>query len=160
MEAEIRKRMPQEVINELSQVERIQAHIQDNYELLSEDESYYQVLEKVFILVFKKSYRRQATTTVRSYFPEYNPVELLDHTITVFGDFFEVNKQAKRYLQEQRHLRIYNKCMEQKEYFTAEAALSSIDKLYGLYDTSDMGQEIGELPGPLKRSSNPALLSK
>jgi len=132
------KILPPEVAEELTQIERLVAHIDNGYALLDEDRERMEVLGQCFRIIYDCESPEKARRKMMAFFSsDIDLAKLVDDTTLVFGDFFKINKDALRVIQEKRHLDVYRMAISAENYDAAERALAAIDKLYLLYDKND-----------------------
>lgn len=153
------KKMSKEVAESLTQVERIIAHLENGYELLEDDHAYFDQISMAFRIIFAAETQQKARQKIVAVIGKQpNLKKLIDDTVAVFGDFFLVNKNAMRVIQEKRHMYIHNKAIASDDLATAEKALVAIDKLYYLYDKEDKLPASSRKLPIVKRSSDPHVL--
>jgi hypothetical protein len=131
------KKMTEEAAQELSQVERILAHVQDNYELLEDDRPYYDTITQCFRLIHGDEDKEASRKKIKQCFPGSNHRELIDHVTMVFGDFFIINRAAMRIIQEKRYQALYDSALRGGDYATAQRCLNAIDKIHRLNEKHD-----------------------
>lgn len=150
------KIMPAEVAEELTQIERLVAHIENGYALYPEDRERMELLSQCFRIIYDCETPEKARRKLTAFFDKSLDLALLvDETTLVFGDFFKINKDALRIIQEKRHLDVYRMAMQSCDYDAAERALGSIDKLYLLYDKNDKEPYKDTKLPIVRRSSDP-----
>lgn len=157
------KEMPEEVARILSQTERIQAHFNDQYELSEEDAKYLDKVNTVFAIIHGESDNDMAREKIRVVFKmdgNKQISDLVNAARLIYGDFFEMNRDVMRIIQEKRHQRTYEAAMRNADYPAAERALKSIDQLYQLYQRgTDTSRANTALP-QTRRTSNTGALKK
>jgi len=152
------KKMPPEAAAELDQVERIIAHLEENYELLEQDEEYFDRINLVFKLIHGEEKRDVARKKITAVLGKGNHTKIMDDCVRVYGDFFIINTAAMRVIQEKRHERVYEAAMKAQDFQAAERALKAIDQLHRLYTrTGDMPITNRKLP-KVKLVTDPAAL--
>jgi hypothetical protein len=152
------KIMPSEAAAQLNQIERILAHLQDDYALSEEDSLYLDKLNMVFKIIHGEEDRDLARKKITMQFGAGNHKKLIDDCTAVYGDFFIVNRVAMRIIQEKRHERVYEAAMRNQDYPAAERALKAIDQLYRLYEKNDDVPLGGRRLPKVKRTANPEAL--
>ena len=156
------KIMPDEVKEQLSQVERLQAYYNDSYELDEEDAKYLEQLDITFKMIHAEEERESAREKIRKLFNLREPAavtQLIDDCLSLYGDFFRINNEVMRVIQEKRHTRAYMRAQRDGEHSAAIRALQSIDKLYDLYGTKVAAPVEKKLP-KVKLTSNVSALKK
>ena len=154
--------MPQEAKDQLSQIERLAAYYNDSYELDDEDAQYLERLDICFKMIHAEEERESAREKIRKLFSLQNPeavTRLIDDCMSLYGDFFRINNEVMRVIQEKRHTLAYMKAQRDGEHAAAIRALQSIDKLYGLYGTRPDAPVDTKLPRTV-RTSDPVALKK
>jgi len=155
--------MPAEVAEVLTRVERIQAHFNDQYQLHDEDIEYLDKISTVFKIIHAEDERDLARGKIKQLYPDLSPAHiknLIDDAMDVFGDFFEMNSDAMRIIQEKRHQRVYEAAMRAEDYPAAGRALKSIDQLYDLYNPKKTGRASTTKLPLVRRTSDPTALKK
>jgi hypothetical protein len=131
------KKMTPEAAAQLDQVERIVAHVDDNYELLEDDLPYFEQLTQCFRMIHDDNDKESSRKKIKMMFPGCDHRKLLDDTVRVYGDFFIINRAAMRIIQEKRHQALYDAAIRGDDFATAERCLIAIDKLHRLYEKHD-----------------------
>jgi len=152
--------MPQEAYEELTQVERIKAHLEHNYTISEEDGEYLAQLMEIFRIVQGDEYaqaRQKISQLYRHKFDRKRVERLIKDCTAVFGDFFEINQLAMRIIQLKRHERLYEAALRGKDFVAAGRELAAIDKLSDLYGPGTKKAAIGKLPR-IRRTSDPSAL--
>lgn len=153
------KKMPSEAAEQLTQVERLMAHINDGYEVLPEDAAYFEEISQTFRIIFDAETPEQARRKMVAILgKKRNLSKLIDDTVAVYGDFFLINKNALRVIQEKRHLYVYKRALADGDNASAEKALTAIDKLYHLYSKEDELPTSAQKLPKIERSSDPRIL--
>ena len=129
--------MTPEAAAELDQIERIVAHVDQNYELLEEDEAYFEQITQCFRMIHEDNDKEASRKKIKRVFPGADHRRLIDDVTRVYGDFFTINQSAMRIIQEKRHQSLYEAAIRGGDYAAAERALQSIDKLHRLYEKHD-----------------------
>lgn len=153
------KQLPEEVADELSTVERIQAHYDDQYALSEEDGIYLDKLNMVFKCIHQEENRDISRAKLKMLLGEGDHQKIIDDTVAVYGDFFDINKKVMRVIQEKRYQRLYESAMRANEYAPAGRALNSIDRLQSLYTESGDDIQLPKNLPRIKRTSNPEALA-
>lgn len=155
------KLIPEDVDEKLTRVEKIIAHFEQGFFLDDRGLKYYKKLEQVFHAVFNYKTKAQCVRVVvmQQRCSRKEAYDLLEDVELVFGNFFEVNKKAKRYLMEHRLDYLYQKAIADNDIERAESIVEKICKLYDLYNPKDDDIKTRDLKLPkVRRSSNPQLL--
>ena len=157
------KLMPIEIEQEMSTTQKIIAHFENGFYLDDVALKRYQKLERVFNAVFNYKTKAQCVRVVIMNLKcsRQEAYVLLEEVQEVFGNFFEVNKSAKRYLQELRLDHLYGKALENKDDELALEVIKEKNKLFDLYNPEEdyTGNAHRELP-IVKRSSDPRILQE
>lgn len=132
-----KEEMTTEEFEQLSQVERIIAHLEHEFELGPEDLQYFNRINIVFKLMYEESREGVIRRKVNAILGPGDHSQLMADCNRIYGDFFTINPAAMRVIQEARHERVYREAFQAKEYRVAVRALSSIDKLNLLHDPED-----------------------
>ncbi len=142
----------------MSIVERIKAYYDNQYKLNEEDEAYLEKLNMVFKCIHNEERQDVARQKINILLGKGNHQRIINHTVAVYGDFFEMNKDVMRIIQEKRHQRLYESALRAEEFAAAERALKAIDQLYHLY-SKDSGMRVASTSLPrTRRTSNPEAL--
>lgn len=153
-----KKIMPPEAAEQLDRIERIKAHLENDYELLEEDREYFDRLNIVFKLTHGEENPDVAMKKITAVLGAGDHSSLIDDCSILYGDFFTINGAAMRVIQEKRHERVYEAAMSAQDFASAEQALKAIDNLYRLYnDTDDLPISNRRLPGVKLTSNTEAL---
>ena len=153
------KQLPKEVADELTTVERIQAHYDSQYELSTEDEIYLDKLNMVFKCIHQEENQEVSRTKIKMLLGDGNHQQLIDDTVAVYGDFFDINKKVMRVIQEKRYQRLYESAIRADEFAAAGRALNSIDRLQSLYTEAANDINVPKKLPRVKRTSNPEALT-
>lgn len=157
------KLLPESIEKKMSKVERIIAHFEDGVYLDDAALKYLQKLEIVFHSVFNYKTKAQSVRVVINAMrcSSKEAYKMLDDVQEVYGNFFEVNKSAKRYIQEHRLNAIYERALTDKEDDRALEVIKELNKLYDLYNQQEnlIGNSRRTLP-VIKRSSDPRILQE
>lgn len=155
------KTMPEEVKVQLSQVERIKAYFEDSYELDDDDQAYLHKIDLVFKVVHADDNINDARAKLKHLFPELNLTGinlLIKNAQAIYANFFDINEEVMKVMQEQRRMKIYHAALRSGDTQAANAALTAIDKLHGLYLKKPKGAKIN-IPLPVvRRTADPAAL--
>lgn len=152
--------MTPEAAEQLSQIERIVAHVDDNYELLEEDQQYFDQLTQAFRIIHEDTNKEASRKKIKRMFPKANHRKLIDDVTRVYGDFFVINRSAMRIIQEKKYQVLYEAAIRGGDYGTAQKCLSSIDKLHLLYEKQDdLPMTHRQLPR-VRLTTNPEALEK
>lgn len=142
--------------------ERIRLHFETNEYITDQDLRYYQQLEQVFNFAFGYERTNQVCRLIQTKFRIHKrqALQMLEDCQVVFGQFFEVNKKAKRHLQELKLNHLYELAMVEKDIEQCRLILGEINRLYNLYDDSmDYIDNAGRKLPQVTRSSDPQLLN-
>jgi hypothetical protein len=154
------KKMTPEAAEELDQVERIIAHIENNYELLEGDQEYFDKLTQCFRMIHEDDDKEASRKKIKKMFPGENHRRLIDDVTRVYGDFFVINQSAMRIIQEKRHQQLFEAAMRGGDYATAQRCLAAIDKLHRLYEKHDDLPITNRKLPKVKLTTNPDALKK
>lgn len=155
------KEMPDSVAEEMTQIERLVAHVENGYKIREEDEEYFETINMAFRVIFAADSPDQARKRINGLFltktsPKF-VTKIIDDVTVIYGDFFEVNKNALRVIQEKRHLSLYHRALREDNIEVAEKALAAIDRLYLLHSPSEgTSSKRRKLP-KIKRTSDPGV---
>ena len=147
----------------MTRADRLRLHFETDEYIDDEDLKYYLQLEQIFNFAF--GYERKAQV-IRMICTKYRVTErhafrLIDDCQVVFGQFFEVKKKAKRYLQELKLNRHYEMAFAEKDNELCLEIIKEVNKLYSLYDDSmDYIDNTGRQLPKIERLSNPELLKQ
>lgn len=153
-----KKKMPKSVANDMTQVERIVAHVENGYELLEEDIEYFEEINQAFRIIFSAESPDQARSRLRAFFKFGKGTlinKVIDDTTTVYGNFFVVNKNALRVIQEKRHLAMYHRALRDNNLEVAQKSLVSIERLYLMYTREEESTSTSRKLPRVRRSSDP-----
>lgn len=156
------KKLPNEAIEDLTFSERIIAHFEDNYEVLEEDQVRFNQVNVAFKVIHGSDNDEYARRKLKVLFPELDTQKLtriINDSVEIYGDFFVVNSNAMRVIQEKRHERVYESAMRHGDHAAAERALGAIDKLHRLYMSTAVSAPSTRLP-KTRRTSDPQALQK
>jgi len=146
-----------------SRAERIRLHFETNVHISDSDLQYYLKLEQVFNFAFGYDRTNQVCRLIETRFRIHKrqALQMLEDCQIVFGQFFEIKKKAKRYLQEIRLNHLYQMAMAKEDIEQCRLIDGEINRLYNLYDDSmDYIDNHGrELP-KITMSSDPQLLNQ
>jgi hypothetical protein len=157
------KIMPEEAIQDMTRAERILAHYQDNYELHEDDRPYFDMINVAFKVIHADEDRDLSRRKLNQLFPQLRGKKmsrLIADVAFVYGEFYDINRQAMRIIQEKRHERVYESAMRAGEYAAAERALKAIDELHRLYEHKADLPNVHRKLKKVRRTTDPAALDQ
>lgn len=150
-----------EEYSELTQAERIILHLKEGYELDDTDAMYFKKVNMAFKVIHGEEADDAVRTKINILFPDLSTKEkgqLISDVTMVYGDFFTINQDAMRIIQEMRHERVYEAALAAGDYSSAERAANAIDKL--VKDAAlSQGAPLSRKLRKIRRTSDPSALN-
>ncbi|MEM9836170.1 MAG: hypothetical protein AAF828_06695 [Bacteroidota bacterium] len=155
-----RKKLPDDPTNSLTLAERLEAYMLENYELLEEDREKMKQVDLAFRIIYKAENPDRARKLLARHLPPGSLNKVIDLVTRLYGDFFDVNKEALRIIQHKRYERMIRHAEILENWDLVERLNGRIDKLFDLYNQEDTRKTVRRKLPKIRRSSDPKVLQE
>lgn len=147
--------------DDLTQVERIQAHFDDGLLLDEADVEYLNAINMVFKIIHNEENHDASRRKLRALMPNKTAEQLakmIEDAMQVYGDFFRMSVEATRVIQVKAHQRVYEGALLAGDFATADTVLNRIDKLLGLHEANPAVNSVSKKLPTVRRTTDVAAL--
>lgn len=132
----------------------------EGYELLDEDQEKMEQVDVAFRIIYKAENPDRARKLLARQYPKKRLDLIIDLVTQLYGDFFDVNKEALRIIQHKRYERMILRAERAENWDLVEKLSGRIDKLFDLYNPDDKRKMVRRKLPTIRRSSDPAVLAQ
>jgi hypothetical protein len=153
-----KKKLPDNPTESLTLAERLEAYMVEGYELLEEDREKMEQVDIAFRMIYKAENPERARKLLARQYPGQKLDVIIDLTTQLYGDFFDVNKEALRIIQHKRYEQLINRAMTADNLELVDKFMGKLDKLFDLTNPDDKRKMVRRKLPKIVRSSDPQVL--